>query len=129
MTEEKRLEEISEFDASIKKLIPAIADAGLANFIETLWKTAQAKFDALIAKTYGNIGLKLKQALDAIFRSIFFKIAGSVLYTFIDKMGIKKLLMKIFHDILSLEENRQRIVDLLIKVPEGGPVSSHPVLQ
>jgi hypothetical protein len=124
----KRLERIGYLDAKIERLAPAVADAAVSNFIESTWKTAQAKFDALIEKTFGKIGSKLKHALDAIFGYVFFEIIGKTLSFFVNQSGLKEWLRKKYHEYISIDENRERIVNLFVKAPKDQPIDPYSIL-
>ncbi|CAF24488.1 hypothetical protein [Candidatus Protochlamydia amoebophila] len=123
----KREQKIAELDVKIKQQTYDVVDASVSYAIKNLWKTAQAKFDALIFKAFGKMGLNLKNALDILFNFIFFKIIGSVLEFIYDKTGLKKLMKKILYNFLSLDANRERILDFLTCTPDNQPVDSHPL--
>ncbi|MBA2367549.1 MAG: hypothetical protein H0V82_00815 [Candidatus Protochlamydia sp.] len=124
----KRLERIRSLDAKIERLAPAVADAAVSNFIESTWKTAQAKFDASIEKAFGKIGSKLKHALDAIFGFVFFEVIGRALSFLANQSGLKEWLRKKFHTYISIDENREKIVNLLAKAPQDQPIDLHSIL-
>jgi hypothetical protein len=125
--EAKRARKIAEYDDEMKRLVPGIADASVSFAIESFWKTAQAKFDALIERAFGSIGVKLKKALDDIFNFVFFKIIGSIFSFLFVQSGFKEWLRNTFHSVLRLDENRERITDMLTKIPEGQPIDMHPL--
>jgi hypothetical protein len=123
----KREEKIAELDLKIQQQVYDVVDTSVSYAIKNLWVKAQAKFDQLVLKAFGKIGLKLKQALDSIFRFIFFKLIGTALEFIYDKTMLKALIKKMFHSLLSLDANRQKILDFLTHTPDNQPIGSHPL--
>ncbi|CUI16487.1 hypothetical protein PNK_0862 [Candidatus Protochlamydia naegleriophila] len=116
---------IPELDAKIKQQTYDVADASVTYFIRSTWKAAQYKFDQLVEKAFGKIGKKFKNALDAVFGFIFFKVIGTVLGFLFTQSGLEAWLRKKFHEFLSLDANRERILNWFTKIPEGQPVDTH----
>lgn len=121
----KNARRIAELDVKIKQQTYDVADASVTYVIRSTWKSAQYKFDQLVEKAFGKIGRKFKNALDAVFGFIFFKVVGTVLGFLFTQSGLEGWLRKRFHEILSLDANRERILNWFTKIPEGQPVDTH----
>ncbi len=96
-------------------------DASISYFIRNKWVTAQANFDALVRKVFGRVGGALKSALDLVFRVIFFKIVGTILSLLVSP--IKGWVKNKIYDMISLDENRDQIMEMLRRVPEDQPTA------
>ncbi len=115
----KATEDHAQMEADIKRVTREIVDTSISYFIRNKWNEAQARFDKLVDKAFGKIGLKLKSALDAVFRFVFFKIIGTVLsFLFSPLKGWAK---EKIYDLISLDENREMLMSFLHKVPADQP--------
>lgn len=111
---EKRLNQVTE----------DIVDEGIKSFIKEKWTYFQLKMDRIFAKL-GKLGKTTKQALDACFRFIFFKIMGTIL-EFLTRPLRRWLRTKLFQYI-KLEENRKLLFDPIRKANVGQPGPSNVV--
>ena len=70
--------------------------------------------------------MKLKQALDAVFGVIFFKIVGTILSLLF--YPIKGFVKEKIYDYISLDENREILLNLLTKAPVDQPLTEGHVV-
>lgn len=110
----------------MKKVTEDLVIVSINYFIRSKWAEAQARFDELIARAFGKIGLKLKQALDAVFGFIFFKIVGTILSLLF--YPIKGFVRQKLYDYISLDENREILLNLLTKAPVDQPLTEGHVV-
>lgn len=113
---------------NLKRATREVVDVSISYFIRSKWAQAQARFDDLITRAFGKIGLKLKQALDDVFAFIFFKVIGTILNILF--YPIKGIVKSIIYRIISLDENREILLSLLTKAPVDQPLTEgHVVYQ
>lgn len=110
-----------EIQAGLKKVSREIVDASISYAIKSTWANAQRKFDDLIKKIFGNVGTKLKQALDAVFGFIFFKIIGAVLSLLLSPA--KAWLKTKIYQWISLDANRDRLMQFFTQAPTDQPLT------
>ncbi len=117
----------AQVKAGIKQVSREVIDVSIAYFIRTKWEEAQARFDKVFEKKFGRAGVDLKRGLDMVFGFIFFKIVGTILSVLFSpiKGWVKE---KIYH-IVSLDENRDMLLDLLTQIPADQPMSYAPHLE
>ena len=111
---------------NLKRATREIVDVSISYFIRSKWAQSQARFDDLIARAFGKIGVKLKQALDAVFAFIFFKVIGTILNILF--CPIKAVVKSIIYRIISLDENREILLSLLTKVTTDQPFAEGHVV-
>jgi hypothetical protein len=106
-------------EADIKRVSREVVDTSISYGIRSKWEQAQARFDKIVEKAFGKIGLKLKSALDAVFGFFFFKIIGTVLaFLFRPLKGWAK---EKIYNLISLDENRELLMSFLRKAPADQP--------
>lgn len=103
----------------LKRVSREVVDVSISYFIRTKWAEAQARFDELVARAFGKIGIKLKQALDLVFDFIFFKVIGTILNVLL--FPIKGFVKEGIYDLISLDKNREILLSLLTKAPVDQP--------
>lgn len=127
---DKRAPDLKTAEADVKrqekekKLIAIsreVVDVSISYFIRNKWVTAQASFDAIVRKVFGKVGAALKSALDWVFRVIFFKIIGTLLSLLVSP--IKGWVKNKIYDMISLDENRDQILEMFRRVPEDQPTA------
>lgn len=101
-------------------------DASISYFIRNKWVQAQARFDEIVRKVFGKVGAALKRALDLLFRVIFFKIIGNIL-AFLT-IPLKGLVKQKIYNVISLDKNRDQIMEMLRRVPEDQPTADEHVV-
>ena len=115
----KAAEAREQMEADIKRVSREVVDTSISYGIRSKWEQAQARFDKIVEKAFGKIGLKLKSALDAIFGFVFFKIIGTVLaFLFRPLKGWAK---EKIYNLISLDENRELLMSFLRKAPADQP--------
>jgi hypothetical protein len=114
-TEAKR-EKVKE---DLKSVSREVVDASISYFIRSRWTQAQARFDQLIEKIFGKIGLKLKGVLDAVFGFVFFKVVGTILSVLF--APIKGWVKEKIYKLISLDQNREALLALLGPGPVDQP--------
>jgi hypothetical protein len=112
-------QKIQEIRELFGKRVEQLPLASISYFIRSQWVLAQDRFDKLVAKTFGNIGMKFKHGLDAIFRVIFFKIIGNLLAVIF--CPAKPIVLKFIYRMLALDLNSKIVLDIFMKVPSDQP--------
>jgi hypothetical protein len=109
-----------QMEKDLKRATRDAVNVSISYFIRSTWASAQASFDKLVGKVLGNVGLSIKHALDQVFRFVFIKVIGTILYYPVIlplKLGVQHLA----YWLLSLDENRKNLLDLFTKVPTDQP--------
>ncbi|WP_068466396.1 hypothetical protein [Candidatus Protochlamydia phocaeensis] len=119
---EARRREGAALDVRLRKTSRELVDSSISYFIRSTWKKAQAKFDRAIQGIAGKFGMKIKRALDAVFRFVFFKIIGTALAFLFSP--IKDWAKNKLYDYIMLDRNRDSIMEFLTRIPEDQPVES-----
>lgn len=114
--EAEAVENRQKMEASLYRVVREAVDASASYGIRLQWAQAQKKFDKLVQKVFGRVGVHLKKALDAVFRFIFFQLAGTVLL-----WVLKPILRRGIYSFILLDQNLQIIMDLLRKKPVDQP--------
>ena len=118
-------QERSDVKSDLKRVSREVVDVSISYFIRNQWILAQARFDKLVKNTFGKIGTKLKNALDAVFRFIFFKIIGSLLSLLF--MPVKGWVKEKIYDFISLDENRDLLIGFFERTPDSPSEVQHAV--
>ena len=111
--------------ADLKRVSREVVNASISYAIRSGWARAQKRFDTLIENAFGKIGSKQKEALDAVFGFIFFKIVGTILSLLF--YPTKVLMKEMIYYILALDENRDALLSIFTKVPADQPAADHAV--
>lgn len=112
----------------LKKISRDLVHSSISYYVRHRWAVAQARFDQLIDKHLGQRGAKVKSALDAVFRFIFFKVIGSVLS--FSLLPVELLLKEIIYDMILLDQNRESLLSFLNELPGDSPLASkHMIYQ
>lgn len=100
----------------LKKVSREVVDVSISYFIRSKWAEFQARFDALVEKAFGKIGAKLKLGLDLVCRFIFFNKILKTIFSY-----LLSPIKQIIYRIISLDDNRDRILAMLTKTPIDQP--------
>jgi|GEM_PF-4095906 len=122
----KRIKKAEEVEQKLKKVSREVVDLSISYFIRSRWVSAQARFDALVEKTFGKVGSKVKGALDQVFGYIFFKIVGTLLSVLFSPL--KHLVKEAIYKIISLDKNRDDLLAMMTKAPKDQPETSGHVV-
>lgn len=115
-------------DTAIEKLPKVsreLVDASISYYVRSSWKEAQDKFDAAIAKLFGEKGCHIKEALDKVFRFIFFEILGRAILFCLNRECVKEILYK----LIDLDGSRDRLLEVFRKIPKDSPTPGSTYVQ
>jgi hypothetical protein len=118
--------DIKQRKAEIKQEMRYVLNSGISYGIRKQWKEAQAQFNDLIKSLFGNIGTKLKKALDAVFHFIFFKIVKSILDVL--WYPIKIIAKEALYKYLRLDAVVENLTDFLAELPADQVSSAHHIV-
>lgn len=111
-----------KMQADLKKAFRDTVDVSIGYYFRTKGAEAQAGFDKIVYKIFGERGVrsKVRSYLDKMFNFIFFTIIGtalSILFWPVKEWIIKPIIYK----VISLDKNRETIMELLTKAPVDQP--------
>jgi hypothetical protein len=107
----------ARMERDLKRVSRELVKSGISFYIRKTWVEAQAKFDEAV--NFGPISKGTKKVLDAIFRFVFLTIVGNILALVL--WPVKKLIQEIIYKTISLDNNRDTLLDIFKKLPEGQP--------
>lgn len=110
-------------ESKFASLCQDVIDASLFYLIRSKWAEIQKRWDDAIKAKYPNQGMKVKAALDAVFRFIFIKVMATGLYYLF--YPIVKLVKLGIYAHLNLKENGETVLDWFRKKPDGQPKDSY----
>lgn len=111
----------ARMERDLKRVSRDIVKSGISFYIRKTWVEAQAKFDEAV--NFGPISRGTKKVLDALFRFVFLTIVGNILALVL--WPIKKLIQEIIYKTISLDKNRDTLLDIFKKIPEGQPYENY----
>lgn len=116
------IENRKKMQKDLKKVSRQMVKSGISFYIRKTWAESQAAFDKEVAKL-GPIGKGAKKGLDMAFRLLFITIIGNILGVVL--WPLKKIIQEVIYKAISLDKNRDALLNIFTKIPEGQPYDDY----
>lgn len=116
----KAAESRDQVQRDLGRVSREVVDVSLSYLVSSKWEEVHSRFEALIQRLFGRMGLRVKQSLDAVFGFVFFKIVGTLLSFLL--RPIKGWVKEILYAFIALDANRERLMSLWTQVPKDQPI-------